>query len=605
MNNAQFDKKFLIYTREPKSEYTESLSNSIHLAYCDESNDFKPLNQNYGILFALSTIDENNVIQEKGLKNPYLFRTAEGSFGIIAVRVDKLGNDDDESKGHILLWTSDDLITFHHCGLVKLHNDLFVKEAVCEFNSENGLYEIHWQDNEGNFYVNRIHDLMQKDSISLAEPVSVYEFKHPSVNLPHIIPGNILTVDSHTANAVQAYWTPIYNTEIRVPDRVSVASLEQLQAVNATAVYSDGSTSEKTVKWDYSGMDFSTPGTYIVKGKALQEIPPFPLARGYADPVILTWNNKYYYIATNDNLNDIGIYVREADTIADLFAPGFKETIILDIDEEKNFIQTFWAPEFHVIGEDLFILFAVSGKQWGPQCHMMKLKKGGDIMNASDWNTPLPIKRSDGTLLAQDGITLDMTYFKADGTSCVVWSYRKGIGTPLDTGSMLYIATIDEKNPSVLTSEPVLLSRPLFGWENIQGTINNEGPYPLITDDMVYITYSGGAACGYTYAVGLLSIPRGSDFLNINAWVKGSTPVLSYYSIDGIYGPGHNSFFRDYDGNIMIMYHGEEKIASFDTRCSAMHRVHFNKNGVPVFNLSKERDLNAKLSDLTIKVVVQ
>lgn len=605
MDNIKHETKILIYTRNPQNEYTESLSNSIHLAYCDGKDDFKPLNQNYGILFALATVDQKSVIHEKGLKNPYLFRVADGSFGIVAVRVDALGNDDAESKGHILLWTSDDLITFHHCGLVKLHKDLFVKKVVCQLNADDEVYEIRWQDNEGNFYLNRLHNLMEVDSISLPEIENAYEFKPPFVNLQDIIPGNILSIDSHIGNVVKTNWMPIYNTEIRVPDSVNISSVEQLQEVKVTAIYSDGSTADKRVKWDCTGIDFSTPSVYTVKGRAVQETYSFPLTLGYADPVILPWNNKYYYIATNDNTNDISMYVREADTITDLFVPGFKETVILDVDHEKDFIQTFWAPEFHLIGDDLFILFAVGGKKWGPQCHMMKLKKGGDIMKAMDWNAPVRVKRADGTFLTQDGITLDMTYFKADGASYLVWSYRKGIGTHLDTGSMLYIATVDEENPTVLTSEPVLLSRPLFGWENIQGTINNEGPYPLVTDDMVYITYSGGASCGYTYALGLLSIPRGGDLLNVNKWVKASTPVLSYYSIDGIYGPGHNSFFRDYDGDIMIMYHAEEKIVGNGTRCSAMHRVHFSKKGLPVFNVANERDLSPALSDFSINVVVE
>jgi Predicted beta-xylosidase len=89
------------------------------------------------------------------------------------------------------------------------------------------------------------------------------------------------------------------------------------------------------------------------------------------------------------------------------------------------------------------------------------------------------------------------------------------------------------------------------------------------------------------------------------AWDKASTPVLSYYSIKNVYGPGHNSFFTDYDGSVMIMYHGEVKIAAQDTRCTGMHRVHFDKNQVPVFNLSKERDLDASLADITRKVIVR
>lgn len=595
----------LIYTRKPEQDYTESLSNSIHFAYEDGTGHVQPLNQNYGILFARAAVDENNVIHEKGLKNPYLFRTKDGRFGIIAVRVDAAGKEDTESKGHILLWLSKDLITFQEYGLVKLHDEVFVSEAVCEFHEAEGLYDIHWQDNAGNFYRNTLFDLKQTADISPAKPAEQYSIEYPETNLTGIHPGNLIHIDRDMEDVIKAHWLPVCHTQLHVPESATIASADELQGIRATAVYSDGSTADKKIVWDTAEIDFKTPGVYTVKGKAVQEAYPFPLAVGYADPVILPWNNKYYYIATNDNVNDIGLFVREGDTIEALFRPGFKESVILDVDEERNFVQTFWAPEFHLIGSDLFLLFAVSGTKWGPQCHMMKLKKGGNIMKAEDWETPVPMKRADGTMLAQDGITLDMTYFKADGTSCVVWSYRKGIGTPLDTGSMLYIATVDEENPSRLTSEPQLLTRPLYGWENIQGTINNEGPYPLITEDMVYITYSGGAACGYTYALGLLCIPRGSNYLDINAWKKASTPVLSYYSSNGIYGPGHNSFFRDYDGKVMIMYHGEEKLAKFDTRCTGMHRVHFNKKGEPIFHLSREQDLNPALAEVTIKAIVK
>lgn len=601
MNNKKAS-HILIYTRKPVKEYTHSLSNSIHLAYSESSDSFKPLNQNYGILFASATIDGNNVICEKGLKNPYLFITADGGFAIIAVRVDKEGKDDPESKGHILLWTSKDLINFNYSGLIKLHEELFVKEAVCELSPADNCYKIRWQDNNGNFYINSLPELSRLSSITSAQPADRYIKAAVDTALPDINPGNVIELDYDTAAKICCHWTPVYNTDIDLPDVINISSADELKAVRAVARYSDGSTTLKEVSWNIEGIDFTKAGVYTIKGKVKQKTYPFPLAKGYADPVILPRNNKYYYLATNDNVNDIGIFVREADTVMELFEPGFKESIILDVDEERNFIQTFWAPEFHVIGGELYILFAVGGRRWAPQCHMMKLKKGGNIMKAEDWETPVAVKRSDGSPLAPDGISLDMTYFKAEDTSCVVWSYRKGIGTALDTGSMIYIATIDENNPTILTSDPVLLTRPLYGWENIQGTINNEGPYALLTDDMVYITYSGGAAGGYTYALGLLSIPRGSNYLDINSWKKASTPVLSYYSIEGIYGPGHNSFFKDYDGEVMIMYHGEVKIAPSDTRCSAMHRVHFGKNNVPVFNMSGERDLNPDLAEQELKV---
>lgn len=52
MDNNCENMRVLIYTRKPKNEYTELLSNSIHFTFRDEKNYFRPLNENYGILFA-------------------------------------------------------------------------------------------------------------------------------------------------------------------------------------------------------------------------------------------------------------------------------------------------------------------------------------------------------------------------------------------------------------------------------------------------------------------------------------------------------------------------------------------------------------------------
>ena len=86
--------------------------------------------------------------------------------------------------------------------------------------------------------------------------------------------------------------------------------------------------------------------------------------------------------------------------------------------------------------------------------------------------------------------------------------------------------------------------------------------------------------------------------------MKSSTPVLSYYSVEGEYGPGHNSFFQDADGNIMIAYHAQDSLKS-NLRCTAIRRVHFNIHGVPVFDLSADRDLNPKLAGVQTEVLVE
>ncbi|WP_366344489.1 hypothetical protein [Paenibacillus amylolyticus] len=161
----------------------------------------------------------------------------------------------------------------------------------------------------------------------------------------------------------------------------------------------------------------------------------------------MRWQDKYYFIATNDDNDNIGLYVREADIIQGLFAPDIIEHVVLDKVDSRGYTQIFWAPEFHVVGNDLYIFFAVSSSVWGAQAHIMKLKNQGRILNASDWELPIRMVNKDGVYLGsvrEDGealdITLDMTYLEVDGGSYVIWSWRRW--SPEDSGSMLFIATI-------------------------------------------------------------------------------------------------------------------------------------------------------------------
>ena len=112
----------------------------------------------------------------------------------------------------------------------------------------------------------------------------------------------------------------------------------------------------------------------------------FPFSRGFGDPVFFLWKGEYYYIATNDNVDDIGFYVKKAHELEELASSDTEFHIILDKDEKRGLIQTFWAPEFHVINGDLYLIFAVSNENWGPQCHIMKLKENGDdLCDLSVW----------------------------------------------------------------------------------------------------------------------------------------------------------------------------------------------------------------------------
>ena len=549
--------KLIIYTRPTNDKsYPNGLARSIHIAVSRDGRHYQPLHQNYGILFAEAVIRSDNTICPKGVKNPVIFHMPEGGFGIAATRVNEDGSSDEDCRGKLLLWKTADFMDFQDMGMVE----------------EEGLNL----------------DYEKKESCMIqGEPVI----------------GSWTEIDAGLCDRLLLYWNPLSHVSTYLPESVAVTSREELEKLRAIAVYSDGSTVPKKISWNMEQIDFSVPGTYQVRGSLYDTQYPFPLARGYGDPVIFLWKGKWYFLGTNDNLDDIGIYVREADTVSGLFAKGVEEHLILGVDEEKGFVQTFWAPEFHIIGGQLYILFAVGGKIWGPQCYLMKLKADGRIIDAAGWETPVRVLRQNGRPLAEEGITLDMTYVSAGERSYMVWSYREHIGTPADTGSMLYIAEADEEKPWQLAGEPVLLSRPLFGWENVSGTINNEGPHAFVHDKKVYLTYSGGDAAGYTYVLGLLTADATENLTEVSVWKKCCTPVLSFYSVEGEYGPGHNSFFVDDDGNLMIAYHAEDALES-RLRSDGIRRIHFDVQGMPRFDLSAERDLNPALRDVSIQVTL-
>ena len=573
----------MVYTRTPvPGEYPAGLAQSVHLAVSGDGVRFRPLNQNYGVVFAQGTIRADDTIHPKGVKEPRVFSIGEGRYGITGVSVNEDGSPDEEMAGKMFYWTTEDFIRFREeesldAGKIAAEAGQEISGAILKLKSGEVC-----------------------ESVSFAPQAVVSCF---TLESGETVTGSVVSIDEQLYDRMEQYWSRVYNCSVSVPETVETDSPEALADVKATLTYSDGSRTLRRVAWDISTVNFGRSGIYEISGTVQEIRYPFPLAEGYGDPVILSWEGRKYYIATNDNKNDIGLYVREAPTVDGLFAEGITEHLILGEDEKRNLHQTFWAPEFHLIGGELYILFAVSGRVWGPQCHMMRLKKGGRITDPDSWTDPVRVRRKDGSRLSEDGITLDMTYLKAGGRSYLVWSYRRHIGSPMDTGSMLYIAETDERTPWQLTSEPLLLTRPLYGWENVDGTINNEGPYAFQADGKVYLTYSGGSANAYTYVLGLLTANADDDLLDMANWTKSGYPVLSYYSVEGVYGPGHNSFYTDEDGNLMIAYHGETSIDGH-LRCVGIRRVHFDAEGRPRFDLSADRDLDPALNRVHMKVIV-
>lgn len=481
-----------------------------------------------------------------------------------------------------------------------MKNERDVHDVACEYDESSQAYIIYWSDGNGRSYRNKIQELFDLTGAGTPENAEAFALKTVSADIEGIQPRNIIRVPKETAHRLVCRLTVPENVAIELPDAIQATSDEELKALQATAIYSDGTTATKAVDWDTDTVRWDQAGNYRVKGTVRQEHYAFPIAVNRADPCIAKWNGKYYFIATNDADRNQTLYIREADTIPGLVQAS--ESLILDTQTYDHIKGLLWAPEFHIIDGELYIFHAATtGEFFYEESHVMKLREGGDPACAADWSMPRRVVKKDGAELCEAGkvISLDMTVIQVNGECYAAWSERKFV--PADFGAWIYIAKLDPKEPWRLTSDPVLLTQPDFGWANNHGFVD-EGPFALIRGGRIFLTFSS-AAVDATYCVGLLTADANADLLDPGSWTKGNYPLLTSRSVPGEYGPGHNSYITDDDGVTWNVYHSRPGVE--EPRCSGIRRVHFDIDGYPVLDLTEERDLNPALAEVSIEVIVK
>lgn len=606
--------KILSYTRIPQEDeiYAAKLAYSMHLALQETDGSITPLNHNSGILYAKATQNPDGTLNAKNLKNPWLFALNNGTFGVIAQRIELDGNDDLSATGSVLFFISKDLIHYREEPLLELGTDAVVENAVCRYIPERKIYRLLWKEKSRNCFLLETENLSGNLSISERRSISEEDFEKeaaaggllkdvsPQEHFPEgAVPCNIIEIPDALIITLKTRFLSPVNIANEVPESVTVSSAAELKEVKAVSRYSDGSSVKKRVDWYTNEIDWNKPGRYTVEGRVHQDRFEFPVAWNKADPCIGRWNGKYYFISTNDLDHEHTIYIREADSIPELVTA--QQVKILDAYTYPHLGNLLWAPEFHVIDGRLYVFHAGTPQEFlEEQSHVMALKEGGNPMKASDWEMPVRVVRKDGSpLYGGEGITLDMTEFEVSGRHYVCWSQRQF--HPVDQGAWLYIACVNPAEPWKLITDPVLLSMPEYGWAN-NHTFVDEGPFALITEDRVYLTFSS-AAVDSTYVVGLMSAASGADLLNPENWVKENYPLLSSRSVEGEFGTGHNAYVTDEDGLVWNTYHARPGVNG--PRSSGIRRVHFNAEGFPVLDMTEEMDLKPELAAVKMEVVVQ
>lgn len=594
------------YTKQGPDHYRD-VNDAMHLALSEDRIRFQPLRNNTGILFPTADFSEGGLPGcTKTLLDPWLFRFSDGTGGVLAIRRNKNNQADSKHLGCILLYRTTDFVHYQLQNFFKVDEEE-VRLPRCCYDAQQGAYRVEWQSKSG-VQVGYTENWTTLKSCTTGTFSMEVE---KNIAIAHAVPGNCIDISKEEADYLRNMLGTVEHISTHVPSITLQAGTTPVLP-KATCLYSDGSTHEKEVCWDLDALqklDLSRPGHYTISGELLQKAYPVPFITHASDPCVFHYRGKYYFTSSDQT-----VCLRESDTV-----DGLRDVPKTHIHSVAG--SSFWAQEIHLIHDVPYIFTSFcAGNDWRTVQSII-LRCDGEIGNPADWSEPHLVVKKDGKPLMETGISLDMTYCELEEIHYVSWSNREmnPNGDDCNEGGSngtadIYIATIDPSTPWQLTSDPVCICRPDFGWDRLETEVD-EGPYLLRHGDDLFITFSG-ASVGTAYCLGLLHAKCGTDLLNPASWTKVPYPLLTKESVPGQYGPGHNNFFKDpdhpQDTLMAVLYrpYAEWYEATYDAgvvnpRHSAIRRIHWNANGYPNLEMYPERDINPTLKTVSLTIDVQ
>lgn len=299
-----------------------------------------------------------------------------------------------------------------------------------------------------------------------------------------------------------------------------------------------------------------------------------------ADPYVIKADDGYYYFTASVPSYD-RIVLRKSRTLRGL--ADTEEHTVWTKHKSGMMGEHIWAPELHFIMGRWYIYFAAGASEdkWRIRPYVLECR-GMDPVS-DEWVEMGKVRCSPEDEFSFRAFSLDMTVFENSGAWYCVWAEKVGVGKQI---SNLYIAKM--KSPYELETVQVMLTTPDYDWERV-GYWVNEGPAVLKNEGRIFLTYSASET-GAAYCMGMLSAYVKDDLLDPRSWHKERAPVLKSIPSLGIYGPGHNSFTVDEDGNPIMVYHArtEAEIEGNPlynpNRHAMLMPIRFDDSGRPIFS---------------------
>ena len=312
--------------------------------------------------------------------------------------------------------------------------------------------------------------------------------------------------------------------------------------------------------------------------RTLKYNEPFILQR--ADPYVYRHTDGKYYFSASVPAYD-RVILRCADSI----------NALADADEKTIWVKHpggpmskhVWAPEIHYLFGKWYIYFAAGEEENIWKIRPYVLECTGDDPMKDEWIEKGMLKRAEGDIFSFEAFSLDATVFEHMGEWYCIWAEKVSVGPQI---SNLYIAKM--KSGYELSTVQVLLTTPDYDWERV-GFWVNEGPAVIKKNGRIFMTYSASET-GVAYCIGMLTADENADLLDPRAWLKERYPVLKSDSSHKIYGPGHNSFTTDSEGNDIMVYHARTETEIIGdplynpNRHTMLMKLKWDEQGRPVFS---------------------
>ena len=299
-----------------------------------------------------------------------------------------------------------------------------------------------------------------------------------------------------------------------------------------------------------------------------------------ADPYVYKHTDGTYYFTASLPDYD-GIALRKADKLFNL--KDAPEKMIWKKHDKGIMSFHVWAPELHFIFGKWYIYFAAGDVDdiWAIRPYVLECQ-GDDPFN-DEWIEKGMMQCSDEDPFSFRAFSLDGTVLENHGEYYFIWAEKVGVGKQI---SNLYIARME--SATKLSTVQVLLTTPDYDWERV-GFWVNEGPAFIKHDGKIYMTYSASET-GVAYCIGMLSADENDDLLDPKSWTKRRMPVLKTSEELKIYGPGHNSFTVNDEGEPVMIYHARTEAEIVGNplynpnRHAMVMKVKWNESGEPEFS---------------------